>query len=148
MDILNNILIIIGALVAFVLFWSVIVWIIAQMAGWPKLAEKYPGRAPWSPQCWSLQSALFRGWAQYRSVLRVCADSEALHLSAIFPFSVANKPLSIPWYEIRGQKKRRWLYYAVELHFQQVPNVPVHIRLGLADHLVAATGGKWQYEEG
>ena len=148
MESLNITFIIIGALIAFALFWSAIVWIIAQLAGWPQLAEKYPGREPWNPQCWSLQSALFRGWAQYRSSIRVCADSESLHLSAIFPFSVANKPITVPWHEIQGVKKTRWFYYGVELRFQQAPDIPVNITTHLADRLVEATGGVWQYEKG
>lgn len=141
-------LIIVGAFIAFVLFWLGIVWVIAQAGGWPKLAEKYPARQPWNPQCWSLQSALLRRWSQYRGVIRFCADNEALHLSVLFPFSLAHKPLSIPWHEITGQKKTRFFYYGVELRFQQAPKIPMHIRRTLADRLVEASGGTWQYEEG
>ena len=141
-------LIIVGAFIAFVLFWLAVVWVIAQMGGWPRLAEKYPARQPWNPQCWSLQSALLRRWSQYRGVIRFCADSEALHLSVLFPFSLAHKPLSIPWQEITGQKKMRFFYYGVELRFQQAPKIPMHIRRALADRLVEASGGAWQYEEG
>jgi hypothetical protein len=141
-------LIIVGGFIAIVLFWLAVVWAIAQLAGWPRLAEKYPARQPWNPQCWSLQSALFRNWSQYRGVLRVCADSEGMHLSVLFPFSVAHKPLSIPWHEITGQKKTRFFYYGVELRFQQEPKIPMHIRRALADHLVEASGGMWQYEDG
>ena len=147
MENINIILIVIGAFLAIVLFWSAIVWLIAQIAGWPQLAEKYPGREPWNPKCWSLQSALLRGWSQYRAVLRVCADREALHLSVIFPFSIAHKPLTIPWQEISGKKKTRWLYYGVELRCQQAPNIPIHIRTTLADHLVEASDGAWHYDK-
>ena len=42
MEIINAFLIIIGSLIAFILFWIFVVWLIAQMAGWPKLVEKYP----------------------------------------------------------------------------------------------------------
>ncbi len=47
-----------------------------------------------------------------------------------------------------GQKKTRFFYYGVELRFQQAPKIPMHIRRGLADQLVAASGGAWRYEEG
>ncbi|MCB8943617.1 MAG: hypothetical protein H6658_07670 [Ardenticatenaceae bacterium] len=141
------VLIVIGAAFAFVIFWLTIVWFIAQVAGWPKLAEKYPAREPWNPQCWSLQSALVRGWSQYRAVLRFCADSEKLHISVLFPFSIAHKPLSIPWHEISGVKKTRWFIYGVELRFQQAPNIPIHITTNLANRLVEAASGAWQYEK-
>lgn len=146
MGILTIISLIIGALLAVVFFWLAVVWAVAQLGGWPKLAEKYPGRELQSPQCWSLQSAVFGRWMGYRGVLRACADSEALHFSVMFPFSLANAPLSIPWDEIHGKKKSRLFYTAVELRFQQAPDTPVEIRQTLADRLVEATGGAWHYE--
>jgi hypothetical protein len=140
-------LIILGGFLAFILFWMGIVWIIAQAAGWSQLAEKYPARQPWNPQCWPLQSALVRRWSQYRAVLKFCADEQALHISVLFPFSVAHKPLSIPWAEITGQKRRRFFYYGIQLTFQQTPKIPIYIRQGLADKLVAAANGQWHYTD-
>jgi hypothetical protein len=148
MEAFNTALAVAAAFVGIVLFWLAIVWLIAQVSGWPRLAEKYPARQPWNPKCWSLQSALLRGWSQYRGILRICADSEALHLSLLFPFSIAHRPLTIPWREISGRKKTRFFYYGVELRFQQTPTIPIHITRRLADRLVEVSDGSWRYEEG
>ena len=137
-------LIIPGAVIIFALFWFGVVWLIAQMSGWPKLAEKYPARQLWNETCWSLQSALVR-WAQYRGILRVCADAEGVHFSVIFPFSVSQQPFSVPWTEVTGHKKRISFIYGVELHFQQVPSVTIKISTRLADNLVEASSGAWKY---
>ncbi|MCP4421745.1 MAG: hypothetical protein GY805_34465 [Chloroflexi bacterium] len=137
---------IIGGLIAFALFWSVIVWLIAQIAGWPKLVEKYPPRRPWNETCWRLQSAQIRTWANYNGILKVCADAEGIHISTILPFSMGNAPFSVPWSEINGRKRERFLLSIVELRFQRVPDIPMQISLVLADRLVQASGGAWLYE--
>jgi len=148
METLRILLIIFGSLIAFALFWSAIVWIIAQIAGWPKLAAKYPPRRPWNETCWRMQSARLRNWANYSGILKVCADAEGIHISAIFPFSIGNAPFSVPWSEINGRKHQRFLQPIVELRFQRVPDIPMQISLVLANRLAEAAGGAWQVEEG
>ncbi len=146
MEDLNTLLIIFGSLIAFALFWSAIVWLIAQMAGLPKLAAKYPPRRPWNETCWRMQSAQLRRWANYNGILKVCADAEGIHISTLFPFSIGNAPFSVPWSEINGRKRQRFMVSIVELRFQRVPDIPVQINLTLANRLVQASGGAWQYE--
>jgi len=144
METIRILLIIFGSLIAFALFWSAVVWLIAQIAGWPKLVEKYPPRRPWNETCWRMQSAQLRNWANYSGVLKVCADAEGIHISAIFPFSMGNAPFSVPWSEINGRKRQRFLLSIVELRFQRVPDIPMQINLVLANRLVQASGGAWQ----
>ena len=146
MESLNTLLIIIGSLFAFALFWIAIVWLIAQIAGWPKLAEKYPPRRPWNETCWRMQSAQLRRWANYNGILKVCADAEGIHISTIFPFSIGNAPFSVPWSEINGRKRQRFVISIVELRFQRVPDIPMQISPALADRLVEVSGSAWQYE--
>ena len=148
MEMITTFLIIIGSFIAFVLFWIFIVWMIAQMAGWPKLVEKYPPRQPWNETCWRMQSARLRNRGNYNGVLNVCADAEGVHFSTIFPFRFGNAPFSVPWVEISGHKRQRFLSTMVELQFQRVPDVPVLISVNLADRLVKASGGAWSYAEG
>ena len=146
METIRILLIIFGSLIAFALFWSFIVWLIAQIAGWPKLAEKYPRRQPWNETCWHMQSARLRGWANYSGVIKVCADAEGIHISTIFPFSMGNAPFSVPWVEINGRKQQRFVIPIVELRFQRVPGIPMQISRSLADRMVEASGGVWRYE--
>ena len=138
--------IIVISIIAFTLFWGGMVWLIAQIAGWPKLVEKYPARQPWNETCWRMQSAQLR-WANYNGILKVCADAEGIHISTIFPFSVGNAPFSVPWSEINGRKQQRFFLPMVELRFQRVPKMPMRISLVLAKRLVEASGGAWQFDE-
>ena len=147
MENITILLIILGSLFAFALFWSAVVWSIAQTAGWPKLVEKYPSRQPWNETCWRMQSARIRRWANYSGILNVCADAEGIHLSTIFLFSMGNAPFSVPWLEISGHKQQRFLFPTVDLRFQRVPNIPIQISLVLANRLVEVSGGAWQYKE-
>ena len=96
MEDLQIMVIIMGGILAFALFWLVIVWLIAKLSGWSKLADNYPSRIPFNETCWSLQSARFRWNSNYSGILRVCADSQALHLSVFSMFRPGNPPLSIP----------------------------------------------------
>ena len=147
METITTFLIIAGAVVAFALFWIFIVWLIAQIAGWPKLVEKYPPRQPWNETCWRMQSAQLRSWANYNGVLNVCADSEGVHFATIFPFRAGNAPFSVPWVEINGRKRQRFLQTVVELRFQRVPDIPMQISVRLADQLVKASGGAWTFDD-
>ncbi len=147
MENITILLIIFGSLIAFALFWSAVVWSISLTAGWPKLVEKYPSRQPWNETCWRMQSARIRKWANYNGILNVCADAEGVHFSTIFLFAIGNAPFSVPWPEINGLKQQRFLLSTVELRFQRVSNIPIQISLVLANRLVEASGGAWQYEE-
>ena len=136
-------LMIILAFIGFALFWLGIVWLIAWVAGWPQLHEKYPGKQGWNEQCWSLQSAVFRAWVSYRNILKVCVDPEGLHLSVMFPFSVSQKPLFIPWIDVTVTKKRWGFVNGFELRFQQVPNVPIRITKSLAKRIAEGANEAW-----
>ena len=134
------------SLTAFILFWLALVWFIAKIAGWPQIAEKYPPRQPWNETCWRMQSAQLGSWANYNGILKICADAEGIHISAFFAFALSHPPFSVPWVEINGRKQKRFLMHDVELTFQRVPTIPIRINLALANRLVKASGGVWQYE--
>lgn len=144
MDFLRVVAYGLGALVVFVLFWSFVVWFIAQISGWRQLAEAYPARRPFNEQCWSWQSGRLRWASGYNGILVVCADRQALHLRTLIFFRPGNPPMSIPWEEIDGRKRG----FMVELRFQRAESIPLRIMPGLADRLVTASGGLWQYEKG
>jgi hypothetical protein len=139
--------IIVLSLLGFALFWSAVIWLIAQIVGWPKLAEKYPVRRPWNETCWRMQSAQLRSWVNYGGILKICADAEGVHIAVMRLFAMGHAPFSVPWSEINGRKRQRFLIQDVELHFQRIPTIPMSISLTLANRLAEASGGVWRYEE-
>lgn len=135
--------IILGGLVAFALFWSAVVWLIAQMSGWSKLADVYPARIPFNETCWSMQSGRFRWNSGYSGILRVCADGQALHLSVFPLFRPGNPPLSIPWEDVTAVPYG----FGVELRFYRAGNVPLRISRRLAEQVAQASEGRFHIEQ-
>ena len=144
MEDLQIITIIMGGIVAFGLFWAAIVWLIAQLSGWSKLAGVYPSRIPFNESCWSLQSGRFRWSSNYSGILRVCADSQALHLSVFVLFRPGNPPLSIPWEDITAKPRP----FGIELRFYRAEGVPLLISRQLAGRLEQASDGRFRLEPG
>ena len=142
MEPLQIISIALGGLLAFVVFWSLIVWFLSRLGGWSKLADVYPSRMPFDETCWSWQSGRLRWGVGYNGILKVCADTRALHLSVLFFFRPGNPPLSIPWEDITGRQRT----FSVELRFHRADSVPLRISPLLAERLEEASGGVWHYE--
>lgn len=143
MEYIRMLTIVLGSIMALTLFWAFVVWLIALLGGWSKLAAVYPARPPFNESCWSLQSARFR-WSSYSGILKVCADAQALHLSVFPLFRPGHPPLSIPWEDISSRQRMIW----VELRFYRAESVPVRIPPALAGRLEKASEGMWQYEKG
>lgn len=140
MENLQIMAIILGGVLAFALFWAGVVWLIAQLSGWSKLAAVYPSRIPFNETCWSIQSGRFRWNSNYSGILRVCADGQALHLSVFVLFRPGNPPLSIPWEDISATAYG----FGVELRFYRAENVPLRISRQLAERIMPASEGRFQ----
>ncbi|MCP4427117.1 MAG: hypothetical protein GY803_21735 [Chloroflexi bacterium] len=141
MESLQPILIGFGAIIAFVTFWAFVVLLTSWIGGWSKLADVYPARIPFNETCWSWQNGRFRWGMGYNGVLKVCADTQALHLSVFVLFRPGHPPLSIPWEDITGRKRTFW----VELRFRRAENLPVRISSKLAGQLEQAVAGQWRW---
>lgn len=144
MENLQIITTIMGGVFAFALFWMAIVWLIARLSGWSTLADVYPSRIPFNESCWSLQSARFRWSSNYSGILRVCTDTQALHLSVFVLFRPGNPPLSIPWEDITARTRP----FSVELRFYRADGVPMYISRQLAGRLEQASEGRFKVETG
>lgn len=144
METLQSMFIILGSILAFILFWMAIIWLIAQLSGWSKLAKVYPAHTPFNETCWSMQSGRFRGYSNYSGILLVCADGHALHLSTFILFRPGNPPLSIPWEDITSKTKT----FGIELRFFRAEGVPLLISRQLAERLEQASAGKFRLETG
>ncbi len=141
MDIVQTMGIVLGGITAFGIFWLAVVWLVAQIGGWSKLAAVYPARRPFNETCWSLQNGRFRWGMSYNGVLKVCADAQALHLSVFFFFRPGHPPLSIPWEDIIVSKRA----FLVELRCRRADSVPLRISPRLAERLEQASAGQWSF---
>lgn len=142
METLQTITIILGSTLAFILFWLAIIWLIAHLSGWSKLAGVYPSHIPFNETCWSMQSGRFRWGSNYSGILHVCADNRALHLSVFVLFRPGSPPLSIPWEDITSKSQT----FGVKLRFSRAEDVPLFISRQLAEQLEQASEGRFHLE--
>lgn len=120
------ILIPLAFLVVFPLFWSGVVWIIAQM-GWARFARHYQTDAPPTSRRFRFTSGAV-GLSNYNSALHVAIEPEGLHLSVPLPFRPGHPPLLIPWEDIVDVRKRSVLWmtsYALQIGTPHVGTVSV-----------------------
>lgn len=98
-------------LVVFTLFWSGVVWLIAALGGWRRLAGLFGTDRPPNPDAQTFQMVSGRlGTSQYSGVLRVDVQADGLRL-AVFPFfRPGHPPLLIPWGEIVSVERRQVLF--------------------------------------
>lgn len=142
METLQTMSIILGSSLTFILFWLAIIWLIAHLSGWRKLAGAYPSHIPFNETCWSMQSGRFRWGSNYSGILHVCADGRALHLSVFVLFRPVHPPLSIPWEDITSTSQT----FGVKLRFSRAEGVPLFISRQLAGRLEQASEGKFRLE--
>ncbi len=141
----RSMLLILGLVSAFTLYWMFLSWLFAVMSGWRELASAYPAPEPCDGDCWHFQSAALRWGFGFNGCLNVCANSQGVHLSILFVFSFAQPPVFMPWSDISGTERKNWLSSSVELRFRQAPTIPFRIGSRLANKLEQASGGVWHY---
>lgn len=100
-------LIIAGGLAALAAFWSGIVWLIAQLGGWGRLARHFATDAPPAPEARSFSMASGAvGMSRYNGALRVHVQPDGLRLSVLLPFRPGHPPVLIPWAEIASVERK------------------------------------------
>ena len=110
----------------FPLFWSGVVWVIAQM-GWARLARHYQTDAQTTSRRFRFTSGAV-GLSNYNSALHVGIEPEGLHLSVPLLFRPGHPPLLIPWEDIVDVRKRSMLWmtnYALQIGTPHVGTVAV-----------------------
>jgi hypothetical protein len=110
----QNVLLLICAIlvalpVLFATIWSFTCWLIAWLAGWPRLASVY--RTQTSPTTNKSFDGVYGmvGISNYRGTLKVQVAPAGLHLSVIKIFRPGHPRLLIPWAAL--QNGQEWPYF-------------------------------------
>lgn len=104
-------------IVFFTLIWRGVIYLIAWLSGWRRLATRYSTSVvPIS----GVETGLYArmGFANYNGVLSVGIWPEGLYLRPSYKlFSVGHKPLLIPWYALqwKGETGLLMTYATVEV---------------------------------
>lgn len=113
----------------------------ATSSGWTELSKTYRSFAD-SPQLrWTFLSAwmgskgkLFR----FRNCLNAGADQHGLYLSMFPPFSLAVRPLFIPWGHITLGRYEGFVTDYLDLHFRDVPWVTLRLSSAKAKEILTS----------
>lgn len=90
--------VILGFLIIFPAFWSLIVWLVG--IPWRGLAADYPA-ASWPEDGYRLSmQSVSVGLANYGNSLTVVGTDEGLYLRPMWAFRVGHPPIHIPWGEV------------------------------------------------
>lgn len=122
--------------------WIALMFAVAAIGHWSRLAAVYHARAPFAGHIWRAQSAQF-GWCNYGHSLIVGAGSRGLRLAVLFPFRPGHPPLQVPWEDLSVAEVKSWFSPPIELRFRRVPGARVRISRELAEKLRNAAGASW-----
>lgn len=106
----NDIFYVIAAFaIIFPIFWSSIIWLVSQISGWARLAQRYRATLPPAGKRWTLQYGMV-GWAGYNGVLTLTPSAEGLFMETMIFFRVGHPRLFIPWGEFREAKVNSFFF--------------------------------------
>ena len=89
-------------LVGFVLIWSGVVYLLAWLSGWVRLAQLYrTSNAPNGSPLDTFWAML--GPVNHKGTLHIQPAPEGLYLSTMIFFRMGHPPLLIPWHAIKRQ---------------------------------------------
>ncbi|TWU13654.1 hypothetical protein CA54_24890 [Symmachiella macrocystis] len=128
---------------------AAILFIMAEVGGWRRLAKTYACCEKIDGTTWWMQSGSMGGSTGYGLSLNITANDQGLRI-AVVPlvvfFGLFHPPLFIPWEEIQAVRSQMFFYQYVTLVFQAHPDIPFAISNCLAEKIQAATGQRWLEE--
>lgn len=122
---MDNLLFILVPVMAFVLFWIVLIHAIGFLSGWGVLARHYSATGEPEGITFSMQS-LSLGWTGYGNCLKIIVGNDGLYMRVWGILRPGHPPLFFPWSELRIKKvtRRRW-YPTVTVTLSAVPHLPL-----------------------
>jgi hypothetical protein len=127
----------------FAAMWLMVMYTIALMGGWRRLAKRFRLQGTYDGQKWMMQSARMRWSARYNSALTIGANQSGLFIVPFILFRTWHPPLFVPWAEIAATRKKILFFDLVELRLGRSENIPFIIRPNLAAKIEAAAGSSW-----
>ena len=129
----------------FLVFWFIVLAVIARVSGWSALAESYPAHENFdgpTRRFTSISLERVKGMpANYNGVVNVGADARGLHLRMLMFFRPYHPDLTFPWSEIAAAPRKFLLAEGVELSFARTPGVRIRMPRQLAQWAAENSAG-------
>jgi hypothetical protein len=131
----------------FLSLWLLVSAIISYIGGWTTLAKRFRVKPPFTGTKWTGQSGQMRWIAGYGNCLTVGVSSEGLYFATMPLFRFRHPPLLIPWTEIAVTRRRILFFQFVRFGLGRELDIPLYLRLKLADKLRRTAGDWWPIEQ-
>jgi hypothetical protein len=95
------------ALAAVVVFTDVLLFLIAHLGSWARLAEQYPAHYPPEGRVYYFESAQV-GWLGYNNGLILRLASEGLYVAMPPLLNFGHRPMLIPWSAMQIEERKGW----------------------------------------
>lgn len=126
-DVAFILLIVVGFLIVFPLFWSAVVYFISLLGGWSQLKHVYRHDLPFNGEKTGFVSGRIGRLGNYNGVLTIGRDYDGLYLSTLFMYRPGHPPLLIPWEDISMEEGKVLFTQYTEMTFARLPTVKVRI---------------------
>lgn len=125
--------------VVFPLAWCSVLWLVARVSGWGRLARSYESNRRFEGPCKRWQSAWF-GWVAYNRLLTLTNTPRGLGIT-IFPlFSAGHPALLVPWKEVHLIEVRtRWGREYATYRLGDRSGVRFTVRAGIVESPLTST---------
>lgn len=114
------VLIVLGFVVLFPLFWISVFWLLSRLSGWGRLAESFPHRFEPTGDILLFASARV-GWVDYSAALILGVGEEGLYLVPMWLFRPFHAPVLVPWTQIEADAREGRRIPRVKLTFPGTP---------------------------
>lgn len=125
----------------FIVMWCCVSFILSKFGGWHYLAKQYPCTRKFNGKKYYF-NAIKMGLVNYRNCITVGVNNTELYLGVMFLFRIGHKPMKIPLAEITGKQIDGIIFDYVIL---SIKNINIKIPKKLADKIVIASNGAWNY---
>jgi hypothetical protein len=134
------VLIALAALAGFTAFFSLILFVLATVGGWGRLAQRYRTDRLFQGTIWKYQFG-FMGGVRYNGALTVGSGMEGFYLAVLPLLRPFHPPLLIPWSDVSvGQRKQALWMQLVELRLGAGPLASLWVSAALAQQIASAPG--------
>jgi hypothetical protein len=118
---------------------------LGRISGWALLARRFAREGSSTGETWRWQSVRMRGFVNYNRCVTLGADPQTFYMAVMWPFSISQPPLVIPWTEITVTTGKLFFgfYDTALLRLGRDEQVGVRVYGAMVERLRQAAGPGW-----
>ena len=97
LDALIVFMVVVGFLIAFPVFWMMVVFLVSRLGGWAGLASQFGADSPPSGEQFSWCSVRLNRLGRYGNCVTATVSSRGVHLQTFLIYRFGHKAIFLPW---------------------------------------------------